>query len=503
MDKPDNLRGQLQNTFENFEVSPPASIWDGIEKEIGAINPRGELSDTFNDFAVVPPTGIWDNIEKSMGIDEPRGQLHTTFYNFSVQPSIKVWAGIEQELTSGAAEETRRRRRIAWYWPTAAAIALLVLAGIALNQANKVSESSIAEQAPQPHSPVLETEKDDQSSFYNQQLIDEPNSEAVALVPNTVSRSNEIGSGSNSSKQAHTGNNNSFAHHTNNNQSSNHNHSTPRFQQTLETIPSILAEEIPTVIPRGYLAISEFPQIIIDAPETENALASNSPSLQMGTVFNQSASTVSTVNWRSSTADASLSPVVTNNYTALTESLKSSELVPGYHSPEFSSPVQYTFTAELPLSKRFSLESGLSFSNVRSTSAGISDNPLDNRELESKISYLGIPVTTRMHIVGKRKFHLSVAAGTHVQKPLSANHKQVRYKGNNDGQTISNTSYTQSGFQISALSGIDLEYRFTKRIGIRVQPQLTYYVLNHNNAYNFHTAKKLWPSIQTGLRIHL
>jgi len=166
-----------------------------------------------------------------------------------------------------------------------------------------------------------------------------------------------------------------------------------------------------------------------------------------------------------------------------------------------SQPISVGIMANKALSKRWGLESGLLFTRLKTRATTNPDNN-SYTEYVSEILYLGIPVTARFSIVSGRRFGLYASQGLVLEKGIKTWYSTNSYSSGvlTDSHT---SSYTVEGVQLSSLTSLGADYKFSDLISIYLQPGFQVFFLNETQPYNIRSSSSFWPSIQTGLRFQL
>ena len=450
---------------------------------------RGQLADTFENFEVPPHPRVWSGVEQGMGISEPRGEFANTFSGFETVPGLKVWDNIEADLR---ANPPRRRRRVAgWYWAAAAGVALLIGSIWVISNQSNQQPGSFAEESVQPGQtpgfqapappirpahPGAHYRPGAEASLYGD---DNTQSDVIAAQESTTA----------GGRQRNTSNGN-VSNGALAEQNTNRAARTSTLGQ-LPVAPVLDAEQLIYPQPLTVAVARPFQRREIESPIKSR----NQAALRMATAFQPAGAATEIYNTTSrSTFDAALESTANNN--------GEGQSVAGYGSPTFQTPIVYDLTADLPLNHRWSIETGLSYTQMRSSSNGLAPGPNGTQSLETTLNYIGIPVLSRVRLAGRRKLRLSSAQGVHLEKPISGRFIQSINQNGKGENTIKDDRSGLPGWQGSIVAGLDFEYKFSKRIGFHVRPQASLYVKHHDNVYNARTQQRVWPSLQTGLRIH-
>ena len=150
------------------------------------------------------------------------------------------------------------------------------------------------------------------------------------------------------------------------------------------------------------------------------------------------------------------------------------------------------------LSKRLSIESGLSYTLLNSTIN--TGSPQAYIQEKQRIHYLGIPV--RIGWLWYNKAHLSLysSAGTMLELPISTkvdvNHI---YNGTS---TFQKEISLDVPCQWSTTFGLGLQYDLTPNLGIYLEPSLQYFFDDGSDIKSYRTEHPLQITLPLGIRLH-
>jgi len=172
-----------------------------------------------------------------------------------------------------------------------------------------------------------------------------------------------------------------------------------------------------------------------------------------------------------------------------------------YGDIRYSPPLITSITINFEISKRWSLESGLSYTMLLSSK----ETALVNQEqtkLNAKLQYMGIPLLVNFSIIKGKKVSWYSSLGVMAEKGLNARYTTIQLS---NGEIIDefSESYSLKGLDVSALFGMGVGYSINKLLSYYLQPGLAAYLVTDGSPYNPRVSRTLWPNVQTGLRIHL
>lgn len=146
-------------------------------------------------------------------------------------------------------------------------------------------------------------------------------------------------------------------------------------------------------------------------------------------------------------------------------------------------PISFGLSVRKALGKGFSLESGLTYT-LLSSDAKLAD---DERQMEQKLHYIGIPLRANWNFLDKKLVTLYVSGGGMVEKCVYG-------KLGSEKETVKPLQFSVSG-------AVGAQLNATKHIGIYVEPGVAYYfddgsdiqTIRNENPFNF--------NIQAGIRL--
>ena len=154
-------------------------------------------------------------------------------------------------------------------------------------------------------------------------------------------------------------------------------------------------------------------------------------------------------------------------------------------------PVSFGLTANIPISSRMSLTTGLVYTRLRSEFVNIMGNiPLTKKQT---LQYLGVPVNVQYKLWGHKGLSVYAAAGGQADYNVKAHMEQegVDYPVSRD----------RWQFSVQASAGV--EYDVIPQIGIYVEPGVKRYFDNGSNVSNFFKDKPTSFNLQVGIRVNL
>ncbi len=159
-------------------------------------------------------------------------------------------------------------------------------------------------------------------------------------------------------------------------------------------------------------------------------------------------------------------------------------------------PVSISVTADFPIGKNVSLETGLSytylFSRFRRNDQAVYRGTL-------KQHYIGLPLNLRYRVWQDGPRHIYLLAGGSIEKGIRADYQQEIEL---NGGVVQHTNVHQriAGFQLSAQGGAGFSYRLNNSMNLFGEPRLTYYFRN-NQPMSARTENPLVFGLNVGIRI--
>ena len=163
---------------------------------------------------------------------------------------------------------------------------------------------------------------------------------------------------------------------------------------------------------------------------------------------------------------------------------------------EHQLPITIQLLLSHPLSKRLSIETGLSYTRLSSTiNTGSSQAYIQERQ---RIHYLGVPLRLGWQWYSKAHLSLYSSAGLMLELPIRST-TDVNHISNGT-TTYHNESTLNAPNQLSTTLGIGLQYDFTPHLGIYLEPSLQYFFDDSNDIKTYRTEHPLSVTLPLGIR---
>lgn len=160
-------------------------------------------------------------------------------------------------------------------------------------------------------------------------------------------------------------------------------------------------------------------------------------------------------------------------------------------------PVTFSLALKYKLNSRFGLETGLSYSRLKSEfEIGTDGNAI--REQQA-IHYLGIPLKGTYNIYNVRRWNLYGSLGAKLEIPVYAPFSTSYFV--NGMKELEEKSILHAPLQWSVGTGLGLQYNLTPNIGFFAEPSLQYYFPTGSNIETYRTEHPFTFSLPIGIRI--
>jgi len=160
-------------------------------------------------------------------------------------------------------------------------------------------------------------------------------------------------------------------------------------------------------------------------------------------------------------------------------------------------PVRFGLSLRYRLNNRWSLESGLAYTRLRSD-IKYNDNGV-RMNTEQTLSYIGIPVTASYLLSGGRYVNLYVSAGGMVEKMVKGR-QHHEYVGKNQVRT---ESVSIRPLQLSVNGSLGVEFNLSHLFSIYAEPGVGYYFDNGSSIPTYYQDKPFNFNLNLGLRFNI
>ena len=159
-------------------------------------------------------------------------------------------------------------------------------------------------------------------------------------------------------------------------------------------------------------------------------------------------------------------------------------------------PIVFSLALKYKLNNRFGLETGLSYSRLRSDfEMGTNGNTINEQQT---IHYLGIPVRGLCNMYTGKAWSLYGSLGLSIEIPVHTPFNTSYYLHGVLEATDKNT--LRVPWQWSVGTGIGLQYNLTPSIGLFAEPSLQYYIPTDSDIETYRTEHPFTFSLPLGIR---
>lgn len=154
-------------------------------------------------------------------------------------------------------------------------------------------------------------------------------------------------------------------------------------------------------------------------------------------------------------------------------------------------PIRFGFSLRYRLDKRWSLESGLTYTRLTADITNTVDG--QSTTTEQSLNYIGIPLSASYLLWGNRHFSFYLSAGGLVEKMV---------KGSRTTQGVTN-SVSIHPLQFSVNGAAGAEFKFNDNLSLYAEPALNYYFDNGSSIPTLYQEKPLNFNINVGIRFNI
>ena len=160
-------------------------------------------------------------------------------------------------------------------------------------------------------------------------------------------------------------------------------------------------------------------------------------------------------------------------------------------------PLRFGLSLRYDIGRRWSVESGLSYSLHKSD---ITNQSGDNEmTTEQRLSYIGFPLNVSYRIWSSSRLSLYVSTGGMVEKMINGSRTT---QDDRSGRSIrENVSIHPLQFSLNGMVG--MEFRLDKSFSFYAEPGLSYYFDNGSHVPTIYQDEPLSPNLSIGLRFNL
>lgn len=161
-------------------------------------------------------------------------------------------------------------------------------------------------------------------------------------------------------------------------------------------------------------------------------------------------------------------------------------------------PIRAGVSFAYKISERFSLGSGVTYTNLTSDIREGSDSHYFAGE--QTLHYVGIPLNVRYNILSWKGLELYASSGLLMEKCVSGKLKKQYYL-NNKGEKEETQNLNEKPLQWSVNASAGLQYNIIRTIGIYAEPGVSYYFNDGTSLKTIYKHKPLNFNFNIGLRL--
>ena len=161
-------------------------------------------------------------------------------------------------------------------------------------------------------------------------------------------------------------------------------------------------------------------------------------------------------------------------------------------------PFNVQLTVSRSLTSRLSIETGLSYTQMKSTVTTGSQTAYIQED--QRLRYLGIPLRFGWQWYSKAHLSLYTSAGGMLELPIRST-LNVRHVAN-DIETFAKETSLDVPCQWSMSLGVGLQYDLTPHVGIYLEPSLQYFFNDGSSLESYRTEHPLSITLPLGIRFH-
>ncbi len=159
-------------------------------------------------------------------------------------------------------------------------------------------------------------------------------------------------------------------------------------------------------------------------------------------------------------------------------------------------PINFSLALKYRLNNRFAIETGLSYSRLKSEfEMGSNGNSINEQQT---LHYLGIPVKGIYNIYNKKMWSIYGGLGVTMEIPVYSQFNTSYYL--NGILEATDKTTLRAPWQWSVGTGLGLQYNFTPNFGLFAEPSLQYYIPTGTQIETYRTEHPFTFSLPLGIR---
>jgi len=161
-------------------------------------------------------------------------------------------------------------------------------------------------------------------------------------------------------------------------------------------------------------------------------------------------------------------------------------------------PLSIGLTVRKDLSDRFSLETGLVYTQLNSKITGAKDDTYYKQD--QTLHYLGIPIKANLSLYENKHIDLYASAGGMIEKSVSGKIKTDFYDAGKHTHS-SKHSLKVDPLQLSAMASLGLQYKINEQLSVYAEPGLSYHFDDGSPVSTIRKEKPLNFNLLCGVRM--
>lgn len=176
--------------------------------------------------------------------------------------------------------------------------------------------------------------------------------------------------------------------------------------------------------------------------------------------------------------------------------MRNSGIIPISERPEHAMPISIGAQVHFRITDELMIGTGINFTYLYSKYEALVDNMTSQDVVRQKLYYLGIPANLYYNILQNKNVTFYANAGFMVEKGLKAQFNLKDLQNN-----YSTRSSDIDPLQWSINAGIGFEYKLFPKIGLYLDPSISYY-FDNDQPYSIRTEEPLQLKADIGVRFH-
>lgn len=164
-------------------------------------------------------------------------------------------------------------------------------------------------------------------------------------------------------------------------------------------------------------------------------------------------------------------------------------------------PVQFGFAIRYSLNDRWAVETGITYTHLRSTFSWDDDSHYSSSV--QRLNYIGIPVGVTYSIWTAGGFNLYASVGGAVAKCVDG---KIDTETVFDGKTVDYATFKESTdkpWQLSMNGSVGIQYSFVSNLSLYAEPSINYYFDDGSSLDTYYSKHPWAPGIKVGLRLQI